>query len=357
MTTSIRKQSKNREQVQASAPQDFPSPTDSPTGATRRSAPSPENRSDTTDIRRILVPVDDPTEAGRAGEWAHTFASAIHSPDQPVEVHRLHVEPRESTLADTVHITEEDLLADLHIHVAPAETSEMGTSNDKVSVIERTVAHRNVAAGILGYAEEAGIGMIVLPAHRREGVRSSRLGQTAETVVRSASCPVLTLHADDDVPSGGRVLIPVDLSSATDEVLQTALSFASDLSSDAVLLHVVERVVLPPAYGMVAPALDTDDAKASAHAELGRRVDRLTQDLATKRPGRYAPDVEVRVLTGHPATSILDVAGADPKPSAIALGTHGFRGLARMLLGSVAEQVIRHAPCPVLTVRTRRGSQ
>jgi len=351
MTTSIRK-SEDLRQAQTSA-----QASESSANETGPSTPSSDNRQDPTGIRRILVPVDDSTEAGRAGEWAQTFASAIHSPDQPVEVHRLRVEPRESTLADTVHITEEDLLADLHIYVEPEETAEPSSAADEASVIERTIAHRNVATGILGYAQEAGIGMIVMPAHRREGVRSSRLGQTAETVVRSASCPVLTLHADDDVPSGGRVLIPVDLSSATDEVLRTALSFASDLSSDAVLLHVIERVTLPPAYGMVAPMLDTDDAKASARSELERRVGRLTQDLASMQPERYTPDVEIRVRTGHPATSILDVAAADPKPSAIALGTHGFRGLARMLLGSVAEQVIRHAPCPVLTVRTRRGSQ
>lgn len=352
MTRSIRKHTEDVQQVQASAP-----PTDSSASQPDVSALSKKAGMKTAGIRRVLVPIDGSAEARRAGEWAQTFASAIHSTDTRAEVHLLRVEAREPTLADTVHITEDDLLADLHIQTESGEAPEARSTEDGVAVIENTVAHRNVVAGILGYAKEAGIELIVMPAHRREGVRSSRLGQTAETVVRSAECPVLTLHADDDPPSGGRILVPVDLSSATDQVLRTALAFASDLSSDVLLLHVIERVMLPPAYGMVAPVLDTDEAKASARSDLEGRVERLLQEADTSRPGRYSPEVEIRVLTGHPATSILDVADEAPVPSVIALGTHGFRGLARVLLGSVAEQVIRHAPSPVLTVRTRNAPQ
>jgi nucleotide-binding universal stress UspA family protein len=72
--------------------------------------------------------------------------------------------------------------------------------------------------------------------------------------------------------------------------------------------------------------------------------------LAQLRPSDPSVEVDQHVLEGDPATEILKAA-ATTNTDVIVLGTHGHTGLTRLLVGSVAENVMRKAPCPVLTVR------
>jgi nucleotide-binding universal stress UspA family protein len=75
--------------------------------------------------------------------------------------------------------------------------------------------------------------------------------------------------------------------------------------------------------------------------------------LAQVRPADHRVKVEHRLLNGDPAEEILKIAKAE-QADLIVLGTHGSTGLARLLLGSVAESVLRGADCPVLTIKTPR---
>jgi universal stress protein A len=101
-------------------------------------------------------------------------------------------------------------------------------------------------------------------------------------------------------------------------------------------------LVLPDAV-MPTPVAtpNLDDMIAAARTGIANLVAKL--DL-----GRLNPKAEVRV--GSPATEIVAAAG-DLKADMLCVSTHGRTGLAHFLLGSVAEKIIRHAPCPVLTVR------
>jgi nucleotide-binding universal stress UspA family protein len=113
-----------------------------------------------------------------------------------------------------------------------------------------------------------------------------------------------------------------------------------------VLLHVVQdlALVLPDAV-MPTPVAtpDLDEMIAAAKTGVANIVARL--DL-----GRLNPKSEVRV--GTPATEIV-AAAEDLKADLLCVSTHGRTGLAHLLLGSVAEKIVRHAPasCPVLVVR------
>lgn len=138
------------------------------------------------------------------------------------------------------------------------------------------------------------------------------------------------------------ILHPTDLSVAAQLALQLACSLARDYRARLVLLHV--RALSPAEYG----------ESHSDHGDLLQpegNPDTLRQELAAMIPVFDKFPVEIVVLDGSAASEIVNLAmerGCD----LIVMGTHGRTGLGRLLMGSVAEQVLRHAPCPVLTVKT-----
>jgi nucleotide-binding universal stress UspA family protein len=140
-----------------------------------------------------------------------------------------------------------------------------------------------------------------------------------------------------------RILVPLDFSDCSLHALDYALALAELFAAKLILLHVVEPAVYAENYLFAAPAMNETDQKL---VEGGR--ERLAE-LSRKRIDHRA-DAETLVRMGHAHSEIPDTAkavGADM----IVLGTHGYTGLKHVLLGSTAERVVRHAPCPVLTVR------
>jgi nucleotide-binding universal stress UspA family protein len=128
-----------------------------------------------------------------------------------------------------------------------------------------------------------------------------------------------------------------DFSDSARAALQVACSLARERGARLVILHVQP----PPA---------TTRAVAQAILDEGSYRDELRQGLHGLLAEGDAARAEYRVVTGEAAPEILRVAREGPC-DVLVLGTHGRTGLRRLLLGSVAEQVVRHAPCPVVTVR------
>ena len=141
------------------------------------------------------------------------------------------------------------------------------------------------------------------------------------------------------------ILVPVDFSAFSDRAQDYAVAFARVFHAELVLLHVVEPMVYPENY--VAIPSVTDDINQSLLQAAEER-------LAAQQKRIEAEGVRVRAITrlGRPFMEIAEAArelGVD----LIILGTHGYTGLKHVLLGSTAERVVRHAPCPVLTFRIR----
>jgi nucleotide-binding universal stress UspA family protein len=138
------------------------------------------------------------------------------------------------------------------------------------------------------------------------------------------------------------IICPVDFSEGSESALDYAAGLARMLGNDLELVHVfqVPAVALP------------DGAFVASPTYLANLTSRAQQELETSR-ARVADDglhVTTVLLQGMPASSIVD--HADPeRASMIVMGTHGKTGLRRLLLGSVAEQVVRSSRVPVLTVR------
>ena len=133
------------------------------------------------------------------------------------------------------------------------------------------------------------------------------------------------------------VLHPTDFSDEARPAFVFACALARDYRAKLVLVHVVPptRVFAPDGIAVPFPPEEPYDI----HAKLARM-----------RPDDPAVEVEHHVLEGDPAAEVLKLAEAG-HADVIVMGTHGTTGLLRLLMGSVAEHVMRKAPCPVLTVR------
>ena len=139
-----------------------------------------------------------------------------------------------------------------------------------------------------------------------------------------------------------RILVPTDFSDDAEAALEYALGLAQTFGASVHLLHVVDD---PFAAGVWSSGLYAAEI-AGLQATLVRDAEQRLQ--RTVPPTTVGVTSEVRI--GHPPRQIVDVArerGID----LIVMGTHGRTGLAHIVMGSVAERVVRLAPCPVLTLR------
>lgn len=192
---------------------------------------------------------------------------------------------------------------------------------------------------ILETAARVHADMIVMGTEGRTGWDRLRIGSTAERVVREAPCPVLTVHgglAGDVLRHPAkvrlrRVLIATDFSRDADSVLQIVRGLASKLEATVCIVH------------------------ASQSSTAGRHAERLlTRHVRDFRDDGI--EAEGVCVLGEPVETILTQAAAY-HTDLLAVGTRGQRGLSRMVLGSVAEALLKRAGCPVLTAKHKRESR
>jgi nucleotide-binding universal stress UspA family protein len=134
------------------------------------------------------------------------------------------------------------------------------------------------------------------------------------------------------------ILHPTDFSEHSELAFWLACALARDYKARLVLLHVLPPPMVIYGGGLAAPAdmwHDIDEAKA--------RLRRMEEEAHRVR-------VESTVMEGEPVDMILRAA-TETNSDVIVMGTHGRTALSRLLMGSVAEQVLRKAPCPVLTAK------
>jgi nucleotide-binding universal stress UspA family protein len=138
------------------------------------------------------------------------------------------------------------------------------------------------------------------------------------------------------------VLVPLDFSSSADQALKYAIELAQTLRAHLTLLHVIH--LTPVALGdMLASSLEAYLQTVETEAEQQMHA-------ARARVHQVGLRCDTIIVQGVPFQTIVDTAG-DRDVDLIVMGTHGRTGLTHVLIGSVAEKVIRLAPCPVLVTR------
>lgn len=145
-----------------------------------------------------------------------------------------------------------------------------------------------------------------------------------------------------------RLLVPTDFSAASSAAVRYAIDLATDLGATIHMLHVIEEWELTARH-LEALCVELPGLRERVIEEAADRLRTVAAGLGTAQP------IVTEVREGRPAGIIVDVARASAI-DLIVMGTHGRTGVSHALLGSVAERVLRTAPCPVLTVRTGSSS-
>lgn len=286
-------------------------------------------------MKRILFPTDFSECAERAFNHASLLRARFGA-----ELHVLNVTQEEAPTANNPmgFLT-------LHPENGAVASDRPVTPEEAVGgvVIHSQMRAPSITKGIIDYAQTHDVDLIVMGTHGRQGIDHLMMGSVAEDVVRNAACPVLTVRFDE---SGSarivvrRILVPIDFSEFSP--LPVAIEMARAYGAELDLLHVIEEAVLPTIYGV-------EPLSPSAPLYIERTEGALRKLLDEAGAGDITARQHVRI--GHAPRRILEFAD-EGRVDLIVLGSHGRTGLGRLLIGSVAEKVVRLAPCPVFTLKS-----
>jgi nucleotide-binding universal stress UspA family protein len=311
-------------------------------------------------IKTILVPLDGSSFGEHALRWAVSLARHMGSGLDLVTVAEL---PRTGNppLGLDPAIVEADRargIAEAQHYMAAVESAirALGVPGEVTSAV---LPPGNIVTSLVRRQTEVGAELTVMTSHGRGTIGRAWLGSVTDGFIRQSTRPVWVVRASEAAASGSapeglegllaelpelpkQVLLPLDGSPPSERLLELSAQVAHP-TGEFLLLRVIPPI-LPggsPYLPHVVRELETQE-----HIEAAARED--LQSIAG-RIGRTR--TEIRVVTdAHPGTTILEVAGTEGT-ELIAMATQGRGGAARLLLGSVADKVIRGAECPVLLFR------
>jgi nucleotide-binding universal stress UspA family protein len=303
--------------------------------------------------RSILVPLDGSGFAEQALPVALALAGASGARLELLMVHQSFelwdtaarpAQMEERWSAD-LRERERDYLAGIADRLRAAGVSDPGTD----------LAEGPVASSIAAYARHHAIDIIVLTTHARSGLERAWLGSVAGGVIREAASPVLVVRPVEPSPDvlqpverWRRILVAWDGSEEATAALDQATSLANLMDAELIIAHSIA-----PYSGPASPYIPHTAELDREILEQRREDAELSVAKAKDRVAERAPDIVARgIVEAHPnpARGILQLTG-QYHVDLIAMGTHGRGGLGRVLLGSVADKVIRGADRPVLVCR------
>jgi nucleotide-binding universal stress UspA family protein len=279
-------------------------------------------------FERILVPLD----GSETAEAALAYVALLPSE----RVRLLAVESDRANLT-AVCTTARDCRTYLEAVAAPLR--EQGRDVDTL------VAFGNPAEQILALAAAADL--VVLGSRGHGGVKRFVLGSVADEVARHAPVPVMVVRGGAVLPPAvqvTRIVVPLDGSDLAEQAVPVAAAVAADLGVPVHLMRVLDvdalrATVQAGIHAAAAYLRSQEEIQRYAEEYLAEQVQQLrNRDLTAT----------AEVLTGSPAVTLLDAMRPD---DLVVMTTHGRGGVRRMLLGSVADKLVRAAAAPVLLVR------
>jgi nucleotide-binding universal stress UspA family protein len=232
--------------------------------------------------------------------------------------------------------------------------------------VQQEFAHQQgtISAAIRGDVASRKVDLVVLTSHGRGAVSRLWLGSVADELVRSLEVPLLLVRPGENeavnldvAPGIGKILVALDGRTSADGILNPALMLGLAMKAEFVLMHVVPPPITSeytaltssPDCSALAPSIEiveTAERQQASAREYLEKVARRIRDQGSR--------VQIQLRAGEqPAAAIL--AEAEKDIDLIALETHGRSGLSRLILGSVADKVIRGSTHPVLVCRDREG--
>ena len=206
------------------------------------------------------------------------------------------------------------------------------------------------------YVQDIGADMVAMTTHGRGGVRDAWLGSVADRLVRRLDVPVMV--ARTSVEAGPRpappiirqILVPLDGSTLAETALAPAEALAGLFEAELMLVQIVPPLTAGSLLPVTFAAGYETEAVALQRKQAQDYLERLGEDLR-KRGARVRAIVVVGRNVGE---ALINLANSE-RIDLLAIATHGRSGIERMMLGSVADKLIRAAGPPVLVVRPRKG--
>ena len=194
---------------------------------------------------------------------------------------------------------------------------------------------------IINTAVEKGAGLIVLGTYGRRGIKRLLMGSVTAKVILDAPCDVLVVKNPCGECSGrySRILVPFDGSPLSRKALDTACRLSKLDRSQVTALYVIPR------YEEMMDFLKTDGVKNSLYNEAQNIMD-------VAREWADGQSVVIRTVIKEGSAADKTVESTEHKETdLIVMGSHGWRGIDKSIMGSTTERVIMAAPCPVLVTR------
>jgi nucleotide-binding universal stress UspA family protein len=302
-----------------------------------------------TQPSHLLVPIDLSEASGAGLRVAADLARRFDG-----QITALFVESATAGLAEVLASTGEladaDAAASRHLENVREKVERfVARTGNAANVTTVVIEALFVAEAIVQFAKDREVDWICMSAAGHQGWRQLFLGSVTAEVIRRATTPVLTYRGRgtdskefvyDDFK---RILVAVDLGEESHLLADLGRILAGP-HGELTILHVIDVTQEYGLYGvpLAFPAESLDAAKEWTEGALDR--------LGKHVPGNVLQPF--RVLAGRPAERIL-ATEAEIVPDVTVIGTHGRHGLDRLMLGSVAERVVRRATGPVLVVPTR----
>lgn len=297
-------------------------------------------------VRRLLVPIDFSAAANAAFvatvPWLDRFRAELHlvhvySPEYPAPV----------MMVSSLLASESEIRQRVRSHLQKVAQAHALT----LPRVNLHASNGRPYEQICRLARRLEIDLIITATRGRTGLKHLALGSTAERVVRHAPCPVLVVHPPTGSvrrlpPEFKKILVAIDFSPCAAQGLAYAKAMAMQFGSRLVLLHSVDL-----SYYSTSPEYVLYDFPPLIEAaEKSAREQMLELISDTDWDGL---EVEHALESGHPGEQVCRGA-RDLRADLIVTSTHGRTGLKRILLGSTAEYIVRHASCPVLVVPSHR---
>jgi nucleotide-binding universal stress UspA family protein len=278
-------------------------------------------------VERILFPTDLSEHAPRAFSYAKTLATCMGA-----SVHAVHIDS-EDAAERASPVTPDEMRA----HFA-SDGMSLATNGEVEFVTEHAV---NATEGIVQYARDHEIDLMVIGLHGSRRSSQTIRGGLAYDVIRRSPCPVLTVR--ERIPERGveRILVPVDFSESSRQALAVAREIAALFGSRVDLLH-----VLSPKWELSGYSFGSGKPRP----ELAEEWETVLMQFADGVSGTLVP-ITPHVRVGSSAPAILNAA-LELRADAVIIATHGTTGLRGTVMGKVAESVINCSQCPVLAVKS-----
>ncbi len=304
--------------------------------------------SDTTPFRSILVPLDGSRLAEQAIPTAIAIAQHTRASLRLALVHRelnplLSLEPVDISTRTRLALekADQDYMRELVQTLRP----QLGEA------LTLALLKGPVAPTLTKYAKDIGADLVVMTTHGRGGVRRAWLGSVADELVRSLELPLIIIrpgekrNAQEPVDLT-KIGVPLDGSPLAEAVLEPVLALARLWGSEVLLAQVVRPILLTSDPQLVFPTgyadQETRIRQSTAESYIEQVADRLRAEGVKARGAA--------LLGGAVTDALLDFFQSE-KAGLVAISTHGRGGARRLVLGSVADKLVRAAEMPVLVLR------